>query len=153
MFVGYIRQQKMMTTMMMIRTRSTLRMEMIVMKTTTLELCSDWAGMRTIQYSWYAVEHAWNSVFELDSYIAHFFFFFRMLLISPIHQNFIPYPYTSFKLLFLIHKQLFAMPFQCIFPWTVYCEGPPSFIWGEGEPKRWHYYSSLQFTYTFKTLQ
>ena len=37
--------------------------------------------------------------------------------------------------------------------WAIYCEGPPSFIVGEGEPKRWHYYSSLQFTYTFKTLK
>ena len=42
-----------------------------------------------------------------------------------------------------------------IYPWAVYCEGPPSFIWGGGggggEPKMRHCYSSLQLTYTFKT--
>ena len=38
-------------------------------------------------------------------------------------------------------------------PWAVYCEVPPSLIWGGGEPKKWPYYSSLQFTYTFKTLK
>ena len=39
------------------------------------------------------------------------------------------------------------------FPWAVYCEGPPSFIWGRGwgAKKRRHYYCSLQLTYTFKT--
>ena len=44
-------------------------------------------------------------------------------------------------------------------PWVVYCEGPPSFIWGRGEEegkegvsqKMKHCYSSLQLAYTFKT--
>ena len=44
----------------------------------------------------------------------------------------------------------------CIYPWAVYCEGPPSFIWGKGEggePKKggtiipvykWHTHSNHQ---------
>ena len=73
-----------------------------------------------------------RSVPSVFKYFMHFSFFIHYSIINE----------------HMVHDQLCI-----IIPEQFTVKAHPALFDGEGSQKRWHYYSSLQFTYTFKTLK